>query len=125
MNKLSNTVLIIEDNESICKLFSFLLKKAGYETTIFNTGKDACDWIDSSLPTIILCDISLPDMNGVEVLEHIKRLEHTSKLPVIAVTAIARSGDREKYLKVGFDGYIPKPVNTTTFVSEIQKFIRT
>jgi CheY-like chemotaxis protein len=124
MNNLSNLILIIEDNESICKLFSFLLKKAGYDTAIFNTGKEACDWIDSNLPTIVLCDISLPDMNGVEVLEHIKRLNHTSKLPVIAVTAIARSGDREKYLKVGFDGYIPKPVNTTTFVSEIQKFIK-
>jgi CheY-like chemotaxis protein len=124
MDILPNSILIVEDNDSICKLFSFLLKKAGYNPTIFTTGKECCNWINNNLPIIVLCDISLPDMSGVDVLEHIKKLKHTEKLSVIAVTAIARSGDKEKYLKLGFDGYIPKPINTTTFVSEIQKYIK-
>jgi CheY-like chemotaxis protein len=124
MNVLPNTILIIEDNESISKLFTFLLKKSGFGTTVCATGKEACDFIDANLPTIVLCDISLPDMNGEEVLAHMKTLEHCKELPILAVTAIARTGDKERYLGLGFTGYISKPINTTTFVSEIKKYIK-
>ena len=124
MKVTSNTVLVVEDNEAICKLFSFLLKKAGYSFVICRTGKEAFNWIKNHLPVIVLCDISLPDVSGEEVLTYIRKLEHTSNLPVIAVTAIARIGDREKFLNKGFTGYISKPIKTKTFVSEIQKFIK-
>jgi CheY-like chemotaxis protein len=124
MEVTSNTILVIEDNEAICKLFSFLLKKKGYSVVFCETGKEACEWISNNLPLIVLCDISLPDMNGEEVLSFIKKLEHTADLPILAVTAIARSGDKEKFLSQGFTGYISKPVNTATFVSEIQKYIK-
>jgi two-component system cell cycle response regulator len=124
MEVTSNTVLIIEDNESISKIFSFLLKKEGYSIVFCKTGKEAFNWIDNHLPIIVICDISLPDMNGEEVLAYIKKLEHTVDLPVLAVTAIARAGDKEKFLNMGFTGYISKPINTATFVSEIQKYLK-
>jgi CheY-like chemotaxis protein len=119
-----NTILVVEDNEATCKLFSFLLEKAGYSLVICRTGKDALTWLEDHLPILIICDISLPDMRGGEILDSIRRFANAPNLPVIAVTAIARKGDKEKFLEQGFTGYISKPINTVTFVSEIQKYIK-
>jgi CheY-like chemotaxis protein len=118
-----NTILVIEDDEAICKLISYILQKSGYSVIICKTGIEAFNWLKNNLPVIVLCDIALPDINGEKILTFIRRLDRSYKIPVVAVTGIARTGDKERFLKRGFTGYISKPFNTSTFVSEIQKFI--
>lgn len=118
-----NTILVIEDDETICKLIFHVLHKAGFSVIVCKTGKEAFSWLEKNLPEIVLCDISLPDMSGEKILTSIRRLEHTFDLPVIAVTGVARAGDKERLLKHGFTGYISKPFKTLDFVSEIRKYI--
>jgi CheY-like chemotaxis protein len=119
-----STIPVVEDNKAIAKLFYFVFRKAGYTTVICQTGKEVSEWIENHLPTIVICDIYLPDLSGVGVLTYIRGLKHTSDLTVLAVTAAARIGDKEKLLSDGFTGYISKPINIETFVSEVQKYIK-
>ncbi len=116
-------VCIIEDNPSIAKLFSTILKKSDYTTITFHDGKSALQWLVENVPICILADILLPDMNGTELLSKIRSIESLQNVPVIAVTGLAQPGDEQKLLSSGFDGYMPKPVNVTSFVSDIEKVI--
>lgn len=121
MERLSTTICVIEDNLSIRKLYSILFKKAGFTVTEFEEGLPAVDWLSENYPLIVICDDGLPDTNGTEVLNRIRQFKHGKKLPVIAVTGFAHDGDRERYMKAGFDGYIAKPINTSTFVEQIKE----
>lgn len=124
MEKLDNAILLVEDNDPIILLFQHLIKKAGFALTVCKIGVAALDWMKNNVPSIVLLDISLPDISGEEIFKKMKEMEHYKGVPAIAVTAIARQGDKEKYLEMGFDGYIPKPINNETFVSQIQQFIK-
>lgn len=114
-------VCVIEDNKPIRKLFCTLLKKSGFETVDFGDGNSAMDWLKDNVPYGVLVDILLPDLNGGEILEFIRSKEEGDKIPVIAATGFAQSNDRDKFIRQGFDGYIPKPINTGSFVSEVKE----
>ena len=123
-NKHSNTIVVIEDIGSITKLLSIILRKAGYEVVTFDTGETACEWLRDNEPLIILCDIMLPGMHGEEVLSYVRTLPHGKDLNVIAVTALANPGDRDRLLRHGFTDHIAKPINPGLFISQIQEHIR-
>lgn len=121
-----DTICIIEDNKPIRKLFSTLLKKANFEIVDFPDGKTAVEWISSNnMPVAFILDILLPDQSGMDILNIIRQKPNGVSVPIIAVTGFATANDRQKYLDLGFDHYIPKPINTTTFVEEVKNVINT
>lgn len=120
MQNSKNTVCVIEDNTSIRKLFVMILTKGGFTVTDFEAGEPALDWIFENQPDIVITDIMLPDVNGTEILTAL-RTEGFKSMTIIALTAFARQGDQEKYLTMGFNGYISKPIDPQSFVSEVKQ----
>ncbi|MFN3782071.1 MAG: response regulator [Candidatus Kapaibacteriota bacterium] len=116
-------ICIIEDNTSIAKLFATVLKKNGYNAVEFYDAKSALTWLESNIPVCILTDVLLPDINGIELLNKIRSNKNLVNVPVVAITGLAQPGDEQKLLNSGFDGYMSKPINIPSFVSDIEKII--
>jgi CheY-like chemotaxis protein len=102
-------IAIVEDNPDN-RLLALALLEGLYECTEYETGLEALDGLARDLPSLVLLDISLPGMDGVETLQHIRANPVLRHLPVIALTAHAMTGDREKYITAGFDDYVTKPI---------------
>jgi CheY-like chemotaxis protein len=116
-------VLIIEDNENNMELITFILELAGYETLKAFNGSDGIYTAIHADPDFVLLDIQLPDMDGSDVLIAIRENASTLELPVIAVTSYAMSGDREKLIAKGCTGYIEKPINPETIITDIRTIL--
>jgi len=114
-------VLIVEDNEKNMKLFRDVLSAKGYATLEARSGKEAVELALAHAPELVLMDIRLPDVDGVEALRRLRSDGRTSSIPVLALTAQAMSGDRERFLAAGFDGYVPKPVDITELVGMVRE----
>ncbi|MCX7909090.1 MAG: response regulator [Ignavibacteria bacterium] len=123
MERQKGLICVIEDNKSISKLFATILNKSGYQTIEFQDATSALEWLQSNQPICILTDVLLPDMNGTELLMNIRNNDLLASIPVIAITGLAQPGDEKKLLSAGFDGYMSKPINISTFVSDIEKVI--
>lgn len=121
--KSKGMICIVEDNKPISKLFAVVLSKSGFQTIEFDTGRKALEWIENNIPDCILTDILLPDMNGTELLERIRMEPNRNSIPVVAITGLAQAGDKQKFLDIGFDGYIPKPIDIDSFASDIETII--
>lgn len=117
------TVLVIEDNEDNMKLITFILEKNGYSTIRAENGKKGIELALKESPDFILLDIQLPDMDGTEVLKVIRKSHVLAQIPVIAITSYAMSGDRERFFENGCNGYIEKPINPETILSEINQVV--
>ena len=115
-------ICVIEDNKPVRKLFTTLLTKSGFTVFDFEYGLDAIEWLRKNQPVIVLSDILLPDTSGKDVLMAIREI-YGDTMPVVAITGFAHASDRAKYLELGFNSYIPKPINTSTFVSEVSDII--
>jgi CheY-like chemotaxis protein len=117
------TIAVVEDNADNRLLLQALLADR-YELVEFDNGADALAGLAESLPDLVLLDISLPGMDGNEILAHIRADERLRALPVIALTAHAMAGDREKYLSAGFNDYITKPiVDETVLLGAIEHWL--
>jgi CheY-like chemotaxis protein len=116
-------VLVIEDNEDNMNLITFILKKNGYSTVWAENGRRGVELAVQEKPDFIILDIQLPDIDGYEVLRLIRMSEADGKVPIIAMTSYAMSGDREKLLHAGCTGYIEKPIDPETVMAEIRKII--
>lgn len=116
-------ICVIEDNVPIRKLFSTLLRKAEYEVFDFDDGKSSVEWLTNNNADAILMDILLPDINGTDLIKLVRELPNHSNTKVIAATGFAASQDKEKFLELGFNGYLSKPINTSSFVSDIEQII--
>lgn len=116
-------VLVIEDNANNMKLITFLLEKYGYCVLRAETGKKGIEFALSEKPDFILLDIQLPDMNGVEVLDSIRKSLSEKEVPVIAITSYAMSGDRERLLEAGCNGYIEKPIDPIYIMEQIRRIV--
>jgi two-component system cell cycle response regulator DivK len=114
-------VLVVEDNEKNMKLFRDVLRATGYSTLEAATGEDAVELALSHEPALVLMDVQLPGIDGVEALARLRRDERTASIPVLALTAQAMSGDRERFLEAGFDGYLSKPVDVTELIQAVQE----
>jgi CheY-like chemotaxis protein len=112
-------VLIVEDNLMNRQLAGYLLRKAGIETAEVESGEDALAWLAENTVDLILLDIQLPEMDGIEVLRRIRLNENWRDATVIALTAYSMQGDKERFEAVGFDGYIAKPIDSKAFVQTI------
>lgn len=124
MEESSKLICVIEDNMPIRKLFCTLLRKSGYSAVDFGDGQSAIEWIRQNNASLVIMDILLPDLNGTDLIKMVRALDHYSNTPVIAVTGFAGALDRDKFIELGFDSYLSKPINTTTFVAEIEKLIK-
>jgi two-component system cell cycle response regulator DivK len=115
-------VLIVEDNEKNTKLFRDVLQAAGYVTLEAATGEDAIELAVAHEPALVLMDVQLPGIDGVETLGRLRRDERTATIPVVALTAQAMSGDRERFLDVGFDGYLSKPIDIVELIQAVREW---
>ena len=114
-------ILVVEDNEKNMKLFRDVLQATGYRTLEARTGSQAVELAVEYLPDLVLMDIQLPDIDGVEALGRLRADERTAPIPVLALTAQAMRGDRERFLAAGFNGYVSKPVNVVEVVGIVRE----
>jgi two-component system cell cycle response regulator DivK len=114
-------VLVIEDNEKNAKLVRDVLQAAGFRTVEARTGLEGVELAVEHRPDLVLMDIQLPDIDGVEALRRLRKDERTAAVPVLALTAQAMHGDRERFMAVGFDGYLAKPVDITDLVATVKE----
>ncbi len=122
-NGSGKTVLVVEDNELNMKLFHDLLEAHGYNILQTKDGMDALRIAREHVPDLILMDIQLPEVSGLEVTKWIKEDENLKSIPVIAVTAFAMKGDEEKIRDGGCEAYIAKPISVTNFLETVQRFL--
>jgi two-component system cell cycle response regulator DivK len=113
-------ILIVEDNEKNRKLVRDVLAFKGYRLAEAETGEDGVRLARELRPALILMDIQLPGISGIEALAHIRADDSTRGIPVMAVTASAMSTDRSKILAAGFDGYQSKPISVKAFLAAVQ-----
>ena len=117
----SGCVLVVEDNEKNMKLLRDVLKAKGFTTLEATTGAKAVELAREHSPQLVLLDIRLPDIDGVEVLRRLRADQRTASITILALTAQAMEGDRERFLTFGFDGYLPKPVNVVEIVDIVRQ----
>ncbi len=120
---MSKKVLIVEDNELNMKLFRDLLEAHGYETVQTSEGLKALDMAREHKPDLILMDIQLPEVSGLDVTKWIKNDDELSAIPVVAVTAFAMKGDEERIREGGCEGYLSKPITVASFIKTVRDFL--
>ncbi len=123
VNGKAKTVLVVEDNELNMKLFHDLLEAHGYNILQTKDGIEALRIAREHRPDLILMDIQLPEVSGLEVTRWIKEDDSLKQIPVVAVTAFAMKGDEEKIRDGGCEAYISKPISVTHFLQTVQRFL--
>jgi two-component system, cell cycle response regulator DivK len=121
---MQKTVLVVEDNELNMKLFNDLLEAHGYKVVQTRDGLSALEIARKHRPDLILMDIQLPEVSGIEVTKWLKEDEELRSIPVIAVTAFAMKGDEQKIREGGCEAYISKPISVLSFLQTIEKFLK-
>jgi CheY-like chemotaxis protein len=116
-------ILIIEDNPANLELMVYLLKAFAHTPLEARDGRAGLDLARREKPDLILCDLQLPDIDGYEVARQIKRDPDLRAIPIVAVTAYAMVGDRDRVMAAGFDGYLTKPIAPETFVGQVEGFL--
>jgi two-component system cell cycle response regulator DivK len=116
-------ILIIEDNSANMELMVYLLNAFGHTVLEAVNGEAGLATAREAKPDLVLCDLHIPGMDGYEIARRLKVDPRLKVIPLIAVTAYAMVGDRDKVLSAGFDGYIPKPINPEMFVGEVEEFL--
>ncbi len=119
----AKTVLVVEDNDLNMKLFHDLLEAHGYNILQTKDGMEALRLARKHQPDLILMDIQLPEVSGLEVTKWIKEDDTLKSIPVVAVTAFAMKGDEEKIREGGCEAYIAKPISVTSFLQTVERFL--
>lgn len=120
---MAKTVLIVEDNELNMKLFRDLLEAHGYQTSGTSNGQEALGLVRQMRPDLILMDIQLPQVSGLEVTRWIKDDPELRAIPIVAVTAFAMKGDEERIREGGCEAYLSKPISVGKFIETVRRFI--
>ncbi len=116
-------VLIVEDNPDNMALMEYLLRAEGYDPLLARSGEEGLAVARRAAPSLVLLDIQLPGIDGVETLRLMREVAELSETPVAAVTSFAMVGDRERLLAAGFDAYLSKPIDPETFVGDVEGLI--
>jgi two-component system, cell cycle response regulator DivK len=116
-------ILIIEDNEQNRYLMQYMLEKSGYRVIEAKSAEEGIVLLPFQNPDLILMDIQLPNIDGLEATRRIRASETDQRVPIVAVTSFAMAGDRAKAMAAGCTGYIEKPINPETFLGEVRKYI--
>jgi two-component system, cell cycle response regulator DivK len=122
---MSEKILVIEDNEQNMYLVNFILEKHGYQVIQASDGVDGISQARLQHPDLILLDIQLPVMDGYAVARELRKNELLINVPIVAVTSYAMPGDREHALAAGCTGYIEKPIDPDTFITQIKQYLLT
>lgn len=117
-------ILVIEDNPANMELARYVLEAFGYTVSAAVDGESGLELARAEPPDLVVCDLQLPGIDGIEVAKRLKMQPALARVPLIAVTAYAMVGDRERVLAAGFDGYISKPLDPQTFVPQIAAFLK-
>jgi CheY-like chemotaxis protein len=118
-------ILLVEDHENNRYLAQFLLEREGFSVAVAVNGKQALEAARLAKPDLVVMDIQMPEMDGYETAERFKSNPALKDIPLVGVSSFAMAGDRAKALKVGFAGYIEKPINPDTFAREVNQFLNT
>jgi len=117
-------ILVVEDNEKNLYLMNFILTKKGFEVVQAKTGEEGVAMAIQEKPDLIIMDIQLPGIDGLEATKQIRASKVNGIIPIIAITSFAMAGDKERVIKAGCTGYIEKPINPETFVGEMERYIK-
>jgi len=120
---MAKKILIVEDNELNMKLFHDLFESKGYDIVQTRDGMEALKIARAQMPDLILMDIQLPEVSGLEVTKWLKEDDNLKQIPVVAVTAFAMKGDEEKIREGGCEAYIAKPISVTNFLETVEQFL--
>ncbi len=120
---MAKRVLVVEDNELNLKLFCDLLRAHGFVVEPVKDGRDVLDKARSFVPNLIVMDIQLPHVSGLELIEQIKKDSQLKIIPIMAVTAYAGKGDEDRILSAGAEAYVSKPISVAKFVESVQKVL--
>ena len=120
---MTHVILVVEDNERNLKLLRDVLEYAGFDVRAARTAEDGISLAVSEPPDLVLMDLQLPGMDGMEALRRLRESPRTADIPVVAVTAQAMKHDRERALEAGFDGYIEKPISVRVFPDQVRSFL--
>ncbi|MDD5642925.1 MAG: response regulator [Syntrophales bacterium] len=120
---MAKRILVIEDNPANLELLTLLLEAFGYVILAASGGAEGIEVVRREKLDLIICDVQMPGVDGYEVARRLKKDPMLHRIPLVAVTALAMVGDREKVLAAGFDGYIDKPIVPEKFVKQIQAFM--
>ena len=121
---MGSRILVIEDNPANLELMTYLLNAFGHATITATNGPEGVEAALRARPDLILCDLALPILDGFGVARRLKAEPSLAGVPLIAVTASAMVGDRDRVLTTGFDGYISKPITPETFVTEVEAYLQ-
>ena len=116
-------ILVVEDNERNLKLLRDVLEYAGYDVRVARTAEDGITLAVSEPPDLVLMDLQLPGIDGMEALRRLRDSPRTVDIPVVAVTAQAMKQDRERALDAGFNGYVEKPISVRIFPDQVRRFL--
>ena len=116
-------VLVVEDNKDNLRLIAYALQRAGYDVVSTETGEDGVLAAEREAPHFIIMDINLPGIDGIETTRRIRQMPSTGRVPIIAITSFAMSGDRERILAAGCDGYLEKPIDPIRIVEQIDQIL--
>ena len=116
-------ILVVEDNERNLKLLRDVLEYAGYDVRVARTAEDGITLAASEPPDLVLMDLQLPGIDGMEALRRLRESSRTADIPVVAVTAQAMRQDRERALDAGFNGYVEKPISVRAFPDQVRRFL--
>jgi len=116
-------ILVVEDNEANQLLASSVLEREGFRVEIAGNAQEALEKVSITPPDLILMDVQMPGVDGLTFTRRLKANQKTAAIPIVALTALAMLGDRERTLDAGCAGYIPKPINTRTFATEVRQFL--
>ena len=118
-----NKILVVEDNKKNMYLIGFILRNSGYKVIEAWTGEAGIKLAIKEKPDLILMDVQLPGIDGLETTKAIRESEADGETPIVALTSYAMTGDREKALDAGCTGYLEKPINPETFMADIEKYL--
>ena len=120
---MTHVILVVEDNERNLKLLRDVLEYAGYDVQVARTAEDGITSAVSEPPDLVLMDLQLPGIDGMEALRRLRESSRTADIPVVAVTAQAMKQDRERALDAGFNGYVEKPISVRAFPDQVRRFL--
>ncbi len=121
---MKETILIVEDEKDIVKMLDYNLKKEGYKTLVADDGEDAIDAVNTKHPDLILLDLMLPGMDGLEVCKTLKAESKTASIPIIMLTAKSQESDKVVGLELGADDYVTKPFSPRELIARIKAVLR-
>jgi two-component system cell cycle response regulator DivK len=123
VQRVGQKILVVEDNELNLRLFCDILRAHGYEADPVRDGRDALDRARAFEPDLIVMDIQLPHISGLEIIEQLKVDATLSRIPIMAVTAYAAKGDEQRIREAGAEGYVSKPISVIRFVDSVRALL--